>query len=378
MADHDTTNEGGFTRAELDVVCARLSRLSAVDASVLAKLGHEGSARGKKRALVLLLAHQNGGICLISSLRAATEREGLLTGRSASANFILDVRKDSKRGLWDLHLVREGRRTGGHVNLTEKGADLAMRYARLVNDDDTRKRVQETAVAIHKAITIVAKAPRCPFCLDDIIPVEAIVTCGDGDYHSQKGCGSVAHLECLADRRGGPPPCVLLNTQVKCYGRYRKADGTMPTPQELEALKAPAVAEKSTTDACTHCKGRGFTTGGYNQRACEIPSSDHAKLSRADRAHANEPCRFDDAVGIGSTVGGVYGGARKRCHHAHVGGTRPCHCSPEPDEPTEVQDGIALADACEAYKAGSFPQGTLGEPRPKIVLTFPTNTTPAI
>ena len=338
-----TETGGGFTEAELDEICGSLSRLGAVDKSVLKTLGHANSNRGKRRALALLLGHQSSvRRCYVDSLRASCEREGLLVSRGDKANFSQDLKKDAERGLWTLATRRDGRALAGHIVLTDKGAELAARYAHLVDTDDIRARVQETAKAIHKSITIVAKTARCPLCLDSLEDVSA------EDILSCSGCGSQAHADCLAGRGSHYDDtsvrlrCVLAQTTARCRGRYVRADGSTPTDESLDAL---IESTKDAASACGHCKGRGFTFHRSRQ-SCLMSPRELARLSPEERAHAAEPCRHAEAQGIGSRVSndGEWREAGSACvHHSAVGGTAPCeYCQPSEPEPEEgaVLDGI--------------------------------------
>ena len=258
----------GFTEAELEVLTGRLSKLAEIDRSVLAKLGHRNSVRGKRRALAFLIGHESGGRIRVYKLRLACTREGIYSTRSHRANFTQDMRKDTARGLWTEHTYRSGRQLCGYWSLTEKGAELARRYAALVSatPGEQRTRLIETHKVVARSIVIRPKAASCPFCREAITDDDKAVCSGyaatrerynavTGYYQtvdlSGCGCGNQIHASCLIEFHRPRPSygmaraysnnhddaCVIANTTAYCQGRYK----IIACPAADEPATAPAT-----------------------------------------------------------------------------------------------------------------------------------------
>jgi len=253
MADTGRARENaGYTEEELERLtrearraadlASRLASVSKVDQSALRKLGHRGSVRGRQRALALLLGHRNAGIIEVWSLREACRSNECFN----SANFTVNMRKDSKRGLWTCHTHKSrgyGRHLRGYWQLTDEGTALAAEYARFIeqatpesqNLTQLRERLIEVKREVANSIVLTAKTARCPFCREDIT-ADDLARCNS--------CGNEAHALCLEEFRGTgyqAKRCVLSRTAASCYGEYETIAKPEPEPEPPAPLPAPAA-----------------------------------------------------------------------------------------------------------------------------------------
>ena len=290
-----------FTESELARLTGYVETLRTIDRSVIRHLGHADSKRGKRRALALLIGHEYDGVVSVWRLRDACRREGIYETRGDRANFTQDMRKDGERGLWTVHTYKAGsRELGGHWKLTESGAHLASRYHEAVAHVEERNReikarnkkivaAREIIVNVHrsvaKTIVVSAKAPRCPYCREDIVPTDR-AKCDE--------CGSEAHAGCL--RAFGARRCVLANTTAQCDGSYKVI------------AKPEAVEDDDDDDTCSRCNGLGVTFRAH--LACQI-SDDTLKLFSGAALAALEADRA-----IACEKEGEFGSCRS--HSAHT------------------------------------------------------------
>lgn len=262
-----------FTEAELARLTGQLAQLRSVDSSVLHRLGHKDSKRGKRRAMAFLIGHANDGRIDANELRRACIDAGLYVTRGDKANWALDINKDCKRGLFVKHTYRSGRSLVGHWQLTERGAALAAEYARAIaRADEHNARITERNEAILKqraaiiethemvkhTIKVVAKTPRCGLCWEDIT---------DEDQAKCQCCDHQIHATCRASF--GQHTCILGGIRA-CYGSYK-------------VISMPEGWEQETDDTCSRCMGIGSTP--RNVRGCDI-TPEQIKLVEGDEARA--------------------------------------------------------------------------------------------
>lgn len=284
MADTARTNDTadddiGYTEDELRALLGKIERLAAVDRSILKSLGHANSKRGKRRALALLIGHENGGIVRVSRLRAACIREGLYDNRSDRANFTQDMRKDAERGLFTVHTFKTGGRTlGGHWRLTERGASLAARYHDAISPRDRREALIAARRAVRQSIVIRAsKAPRCAYCLEDVV---------ESDKAECSKCGNQCHATCMDSIGRGRTRCALRRTASHCAGNYT----VIAKPEDWEA---------EDDDTCTRCQGTKAipqTVSGCHIRAEQVEQVEEGPARERAQHDRDTDCNWNEGI----------------------------------------------------------------------------------
>jgi hypothetical protein len=285
-----------------------VDRLALLPARIRKSLGHKTSKRGKRRALALLLGHQDGeGRIRVNRFRTACRREGLLETRGDIANFTQDMRKDSTlnadRALWTIQTYRGyHRELSGYWLLTEKGARLAAEFGALVDTaqaeadavedkrfnaakatyrkqfEGKRARLVKMGKLVSNSIKITKKSITCPYCREEMTP-EAVAT----DYaECSKKCGTQAHASCVMEIRDSKRRCPA---NLGGYGqRYRNNQWCNGT---YRIVVEPAGAG-ATIVSCHSCNDAGFTVA--HRSGCHASADFAAQQSPEAQARIAKPC----------------------------------------------------------------------------------------
>ncbi len=198
-----------------------MSAVGRVNRSVLSKLGHRNSVRGRQRALALFLGHQNDGRIDADTLKTLCDALGCYNRANFTQNMKKDGVRNAERALWTDHTYRGSvwsENAGRHVSgidgswrLTDKGRELAAEFSAA-----TEAAIDIVAKSIAKSINIKSKAQSCPYCRD-------VIEDDDRGDCNAIGCSSQAHMTCVEEFIRSEKRCVLSKTTIRCQGHYAPA-----------------------------------------------------------------------------------------------------------------------------------------------------------